>query len=447
MFTLAGRWIWWRATVLMLAGVVALLPSGTASAVPSACFADLHRAGLTAARTAEAGTGVGRRIVETSTVVVRAPWGGEFSSNDGGYTWVPVPFSKSGPCSYLHLPYEWEDTVHTPRGIYSIEDTGIVLTSGSFREVVYSTKFLQEAVNKRQQSFATRRFEFRTLTSEPKGITYDEASGNVVVTMGFLGVLVGDPTGNWHRVSVGPYYAMDFSMVGKARLVFREPGLWLSALALAVAIAVSVMILSRVLTYRRWVSGILLAAVVIPPSALTIDLGISAPDLYLRVWSISAPTLSGFFLVVMLALPRVNTTMGWLGVILLAIVVGLASGFLAMCLIIFVFGNELVGNQLSHIQIGLAAFGIMLAGLIMAPCVRRMSQDWHLPFTVATLGVTVLIVALTFVIAMSYFYLGHVMVYLIVLLGLTALSLMADSRHLRASLGVLRGDGYHSRRA
>ena len=130
MFTLAGRWIWWRATVLMLAGVVALLPSGTASAVPSACFADLHRAGLTAARTAEAGTGVGRRIVETSTVVVRAPWGGEFSSNDGGYTWVPVPFSKSGPCSYLHLPYEWEDTVHTPRGIYSIEDTGIVLTSG-----------------------------------------------------------------------------------------------------------------------------------------------------------------------------------------------------------------------------------------------------------------------------------------------------------------------------
>ena len=194
-------------------------------------------------------------------------------------------------------------------------------------------------------------------------------------------------------------------------------------------------------------SGILLAAVVIPPSALTIDLGISAPDLYLRVWSISAPTLSGFFLVVMLALPRVNTTMGWLGVILLAIVVGLASGFLAMCLIIFVFGNELVDNQLSHIQIGLAAFGIMLARLIMAPCVRRMSQDWHLPFTVATLGVTVLIVALTFVIAMSYFYLGHVMVYLIVLLGLTALSLMADSRHLRASLGVLRGDGYHSRRA
>lgn len=428
MFTLAGRWIRWRIAVLMLASVIALLPSGTASAVPSACMPDLQRAGLIAARTAEAGTGVGRRIVEISTVVVGAPWGGEFSSNDGGYTWVPVPYSTSGPCSYVHLPYEWEDSVQTSRGVYSIDDTGVILTSGDFREVVYSTEFLQEAVNKRQQAFATRRFGFRTLTSGPEGITYDEASGNVVVTMGFLGVLVGDPAGSWHRVSVGPYYAMDFSMVGKARLVFREPGLWLSALALAVAIAVSVMILSRVLIYRRWVSGILLATVVIPPSALTIDLGISAPDLYLRFWSVSAPALSGFFLIAMLALPRVNTTMGWLGVILLAVVVGLASGFLVMSLIIFVFENELDENQLSHIQIGLAAFGIVLAGLIMAPCVHRLSRDRHLPLTVAALGMTVLIVAVTFVIAMSYFYLGHVMVYLVVLLGLTAISLMADSR-------------------
>ena len=332
MFTLAGRWVWWRTTVLMLAGVVALLPSGTASAVPSACIPDLHSVGLVVARTAEAGTGVGRRIVETSTVVVGAPWGGEFSSNDGGYTWVPVLFSRGGPCSFLHLPYEREDSVQTPRGIYSIEDTGVVLTSGGFRAVVYSTEFLQEAFNKRQQAFATRRFEFRILTSGPKGITYDEASGNVVVTMGFLGVLVGDPAGNWHRVSVDPFYAMDFSMAGKAGLVFREPGLWLSALALAVAIAVSVMILSRVSMYRKWVSGILLAAVVIPPSALTIDPGIFAPDLHLRFWSISAPALSGFFLVAMLMLPRVNTTMGWLGVILLAVVVGLASGFLVMYL-------------------------------------------------------------------------------------------------------------------
>ena len=82
---LARRWVG-RAAALMLAGLVALLPSGNALAVPSACTPDPRDVGLMAVRIAEAGTGVGRRIVETDSVVVGAHWGGEFSSSDGGYT-------------------------------------------------------------------------------------------------------------------------------------------------------------------------------------------------------------------------------------------------------------------------------------------------------------------------------------------------------------------------
>ena len=434
--TLARRWVG-RAAALMLAGLVALLPSGNALAVPSTCTPDPRDKGLMAVRIAEAGTGVGRRIVETDTVVVGAHWGREFSSNDGGYTWLPVPFSGGGACSYLRT-YKWDDSVITPRGIYSIEDGGVVLATGDSREVVYSTEFLSQSANRWQQTFATRRYGARVVTSGPRGgVVYHEASGNVVLPMGFLGVLVGDPNGNWHRVSVGPFSATDFSIVGKTRLVFGEPHLWLSALALAVLIAVSVMLLLRVVKFSRWMSGILLAAVALPPSVLAIDGGISVQDYYQLYWNVSAPVQTGFFLVAMLMLPRVNTAVGWLEIIVFAVVAGLYMGFVAMYLA-FDLRHELGVIQLTHIKIGMATFGILLAGPVIAPCIRRLAEDRHLPLATAGLAMTVAILAIASVIAMSYFYLGHSMVYLIVLLGVTGLSLVADNRYFRVPLGVWR---------
>lgn len=336
------------------------------------------------------------------------------------------------------MSYKWDDSVITPSGMYSIEDGGVVLATGNSREVVYSTEFLTEPDNKRRQTFATRRYGDRVLTTGPTGgVLYHEASGNVVLPMGFLGVLVGDPDGNWHRVSVGPFSATDFSIVGKVRLVFGEPHLWLSALALAVLIAVSVVLLLRVVALRWWMRGLLITAAVLPPSVLAIDGGIWVPDLYLRYWNISAPALTGFFLVAVLVLPRVNTPMGWLGTILLAAVVGLLLSFVAMYLT-FIAKDELGGIQLSHIQIGLAAFGLILAGPVIAQCIRRLAEDLHLPLTAAGLGMTASILTIAFVIAMSYFYLGHSMVYLVVLIGLAILALMADNRHFRTSLAVWR---------
>ncbi len=434
--TLAKRWVS-CAAALLLVGLVALVPAGKALAVPSACMLDPSDVGLMAVRIAGAGTGVGGRIVGTDRVVVGAYRGGEFSSDDGGYTWLPVPFSGGGACSYLNT-YEWDDSVTTPRGIYSTEDGGVVLATGNSRKVVYSTKFLAEPNNKWQQAFATRRYGDRVLTTGPVGgIVYHEATENVVLPMGFLGVLVGDPDGNWHRVSVGPFSAMDFSIAGKVRLVFGEPHLWLSALTLAVLIAVSFVLLLRVVALRRWMRGLLITAVALPPSVLAIDGGVWVPDLYLSYWNISAPALTGLFLVAILVLPRVNTPMGWLGIILLASVVGLALGFVAMYLT-FIAKDELGGIEVSHIQIGLAAIGIILAGLVIAQSMRRLAEHRHLPIAAAGLGMTASILTIAFVIAMSYFYLGHSMVYLIVLIGVAILALMIDNRYSGTSLAVWR---------
>lgn len=46
--------------------------------------------------------------------------------------------------------------------------------------------------------------------------------------------------------------------------------------------------------------------------------------------------------------------------------------------------------------------------------------------------------AIAFVIAASYFYVGHTTAYVIVLLWVTGLSLMVDNRYIRASVGVCR---------
>ena len=73
------------------------------------------------------------------------------------------------------------------------------------------------------------------LTTYPNDIAYDDASGNVIVAMGQLGVAVGLPGGEWREVAVGDNYPRDFSFAGKLKLL-TETGFWLGALAAAFAV-------------------------------------------------------------------------------------------------------------------------------------------------------------------------------------------------------------------
>ena len=389
--------------VLLVVGVAVLLPTDIALASPSMSIYPFEQ-GVVTVRT------------ERGALIVGTFFEGEFMSRDGGYTWVHVPFSYS-----WWVPvgrYSMDDRVPTPRGTYSIEGTDVVLKSGDTEEVAYSTEFLQESLNRRQREFATRRFGDRVLTSGLHSIAHDETSGSVVVPLGLEGVLVGDRSGNWRRVSVGPYSPTDFSVVGKVRLVFREPGLWLSALALSVSLAAAVLILTRVVTPGGWVRGILLAVVVILPSALTIDPGgIWVTDTYLHLWRQSAPALSTAFVVAALTLPRATTFLGWLGGILL-VAVGLTVGWLGGNLIVYY--PESVGIQSSLVPMGMAVLGMLVGIPLIVPSVPRLSRERHLPLTIASLWVIVALIALASLIAMSYFYMGHATVYL---MGLMALSI------------------------
>ena len=136
--------------------------------------------------------------------------------------------------------------------------------------MVYSTAFLRESANARNQELATRHLGYREIVYAPRSIAYHEPSGNVIATLGLEGVLVGDVSGSWHRVAVESYSPTGFSNIGRLKLVFSEPWLWATALALSVSFATAALILSRPGTPWAWAGGIVLSIVVVLPSTLAL---------------------------------------------------------------------------------------------------------------------------------------------------------------------------------
>ena len=98
------------------------------------------------------------------------------------------------------------------------------------------------------QIHATQYVGARNITSEPGGMAYDEASGNLVVAMGILGLLVGTSDGEWTSYAVGRYRRTDFSFLGKTQLLLSSIGFWSSSLALSLSKTGVALVLSR---YRR----------------------------------------------------------------------------------------------------------------------------------------------------------------------------------------------------
>ena len=91
-------------------------------------------------------------------------------------------------------------SAETPRGVYSVEEVGIVLTTTDTRELVYPTEFLRDAGSQRYQYHATEALGEREVTLNAERIAYHAPSGNIIATFGIQGVLVGEPSGNWRKL-------------------------------------------------------------------------------------------------------------------------------------------------------------------------------------------------------------------------------------------------------
>ena len=150
-----------------------------------------------------------------------------FESSDGGLTW--------NERTRLH-GFEREVEAVTPRGVYRIRGTDIIReAAGQPPETVYSAAYLLEASNVWVQSYEFEYLGIREPTTKPSALAYDPVSGNVIVAMGLLGVLVEDAAGQWTRAGVGPYASGGFSAPRKLVLLLSWPAFWSVGLILPLA--------------------------------------------------------------------------------------------------------------------------------------------------------------------------------------------------------------------
>ncbi len=140
----------------------------------------------------------------------------------------------------------------TLNGTYEISGTDVFHEDDGIREQIYSAAYLTKGSNlwAQDHSLGYPPCNSADLTQEPTTVFYDGRSGNVVLGMGDMGVVVGLPDGKWVEVGVGPYTPIDFSFTRKLGMMF-EPGRWVQNFGAALLIGLASVALVTCIPNRR----------------------------------------------------------------------------------------------------------------------------------------------------------------------------------------------------
>lgn len=170
-------------------------------------------------------------VSDSSTSQLSRP----YMSYDGGVTWQVDDSRQVGNSR--------DSSIVTPGGdSYLIEGTQIVRVTGGKSEVVYDAGYLRDKANLALQYRATGEED---LTKAPKSIIHDPDSGNLIVAMGWEGVVVIPPDGSTRQIAVGPYAPTDFSASSRLRLMATKVDFWVAALMVAVSFSGVAIVLPR----------------------------------------------------------------------------------------------------------------------------------------------------------------------------------------------------------
>lgn len=158
-----------------------------------------------------------------------------YTSYNGGLAWQVDDFEQ--------VDTSRDSSAVTPQGAsYAIEGTRIVRINANKRETVYDAGYLRDKANLVLQYRATGE---EHLTKTPRSIVQDPASNNLVVAMGWDGVVVITPEGEATRIAVGPYVPTNFSATARLKLMFTSLAFWVSSLMVAVSFFAVIIILPR----------------------------------------------------------------------------------------------------------------------------------------------------------------------------------------------------------
>ena len=279
-------WVWGRAVAnaSVLRWLWGLLVVGITALGSVACVSDPHEVGVVRLGIADDGSIVA--LTHEGDYSRRGYGGaGYYGSVDGGLTWNSLGDFTISSKSHSELAewHDWRDVSEdTPRGTYTLNGPDVILVDlDGRRQVAYSTAYLLEDGNAWILRMATTRHgDGRILVSEPKGLIYDETSGNLVLAMEIQGVVVGTPGGEWAEVAAGRFQPADFRFTTKTLMLLTHAGFWITALTLAFSMTAAGLFAS----YTRIVRLLWLV-----PSSLALCMAIAA--ITLVVGSVSAVVL------------------------------------------------------------------------------------------------------------------------------------------------------------
>ncbi|MBN1120012.1 MAG: hypothetical protein JXJ17_02950 [Anaerolineae bacterium] len=194
-------------------------------------------------------------VLDNGALVVPQEYPNSYLSNDGGITWEAVlPESVPGYESCESHPDVWTITDHQ-QVIYRFTRGGPAIEESTDGGETWSASFSFTGMEARVALYSRMRSGAYAASAGPFDAIVDPGSGNLVVAMGYDGVLVRDPSGEWQWVTVGPFYHDKINTADElSHLLF-----WEAMLALIIAFAAAVGIYALRARRRWWV--LILAAV------------------------------------------------------------------------------------------------------------------------------------------------------------------------------------------
>ncbi len=281
-------WVWGRAVAnaSVLRWRWGLLVVGITALGSVACVSDPHEVGVVRLGIADDGSIVA--LTHEGDYSRRGYGGaGYYGSVDGGLTWNSLGDFTISSKSHSELAewHDWRDVSEdTPRGTYTLNGPDVILVDlDGRRQVAYSTAYLLEDGNAWILRMATTRHgDGRILVSEPKGLIYDETSGNLVLAMEIQGVVVGTPGGEWAEVAAGRFQPADFRFTTKTLMLLTHAGFWITALTLAFSMTAAGLFASYTRIVRLlWLVPSSLALCMAIAAVLTVIGAVSAAALVL----------------------------------------------------------------------------------------------------------------------------------------------------------------------
>jgi hypothetical protein len=304
-----------------------------------------------------------------NSIVALAEFGKAYASRDGGLSWQPVTAAANitrGP-DCANNPLDQWTSIASPDGkMHYRIIPNISIQSQSEPGGPWKLEYSLKPPNEREKDYIQKTVGGSILFSpEPSGLIFDPTSGNLVLAMGFDGVLVRKPDGSWLEVSVGPYVAHSLETDGLGGILVLLDGELFTAgiVTLIVFSVLGMRVRRRKLDWLGLAGSLILGAGAVAICAP----GLDSPDSEIQIVFVGGLLLAGLWALAWAIVAAIRT--GWRSLVLIGL--ALVAG------IIFLIPYFLWGYRILPEYYQAALAGTILAATVtlLAPLKKKESVE------------------------------------------------------------------------